>query len=63
MIHIILHTPAFTAIAKYLFKDFIRNNNLRIGEISEDLNKIMPLTNYVLAKSEKVIKRAKIIKN
>jgi hypothetical protein len=49
--------------AKRSFKDFVRNDNLRIGEISEDLNEIMPLTDYVLVKSEKVVKRAKIIKN
>jgi len=49
--------------AKRSFKDFIRNDNLRIGEISEDLSEIMHLTNYVLATSEKVIKRAKIIRN
>jgi hypothetical protein len=36
---------------------------LQIGEISEDLSEIMQLTNYVLATSEKVIKRAKIIRN
>jgi hypothetical protein len=49
--------------AKRSFKDFVRNNNLRMGEISEDLDEIMPLTDYVLVKSEKVVKRAKIIKN
>jgi hypothetical protein len=35
--------------AKRLFKDFIRNDNLRMGEISEDLGEIMQLTDYVLA--------------
>jgi hypothetical protein len=34
-----------------------------VSQISKDLDKIMKLTDYVLAISEKVVKRAKIIKN
>lgn len=49
--------------AKRSFKDFIVNNSLWIGQISEDLDEIMELADYVLVISEKVVKRAKIIKN
>jgi hypothetical protein len=49
--------------AKRSFKDFIRNDNLRMGKISEDHGEIMQLTDYVLTTSEKVIKRGKIIRN
>jgi hypothetical protein len=49
--------------AKRSFKDFVVNDSLWMGKILEDINEVMELTDYVLATSEKVVKRAKIIKN
>jgi hypothetical protein len=48
--------------AKRSFKDFVVNDSLWIGQISEDLDEIIELTNYILIMSKKVVKRAKIIK-
>jgi hypothetical protein len=49
--------------AKRSFKDFVRNDSLWMGKVSEDLDEIMQLTDYVLAMSEKVVKSAKVIKS
>ncbi|KAH8653980.1 hypothetical protein BGZ60DRAFT_568492 [Tricladium varicosporioides] len=49
--------------AKRSFKDFVRDDSLWMGQISDDLDDIMQLVDHVLAMSEKVVKRAKIIKD
>ncbi|CZR65330.1 uncharacterized protein PAC_15230 [Phialocephala subalpina] len=49
--------------AKRSFKDFVRSDNLWMSRTLIDLDDVMKLTDYVLASSEEVIKRAKLIKD
>lgn len=49
--------------AKRSFKDFVVNDSLLMGQISEDVDAIRKLTDYVVATSQEVVKRAKIIQN
>ncbi|KAF8862739.1 hypothetical protein BDZ45DRAFT_686568 [Acephala macrosclerotiorum] len=50
-------------VAKRSFKDFVRSDNLWMSKTLGDLDDVMELTDYVLASSEEVVKRAKLIKD